>query len=93
MALSFKAQIDRELNEIFDKANRAVEKVSKSSWQVAVVATTPWKTGRARNGWRLNKGQISGLIPAMGMYAGNPSVPKSSFDSRKVSLMQIFNLD
>ena len=91
MALSFKAQIEQELNAIFKKANKAVEKVSKSSWQVAVTATRPWDTGRARNGWRLNTGRKSGLIPSMGAYSGNPGVPKFSFDIRKDSLIQIFN--
>ncbi len=89
MSLSFEREIKSEYGKIIERGNEAVIRVSKGMWRVAVDAT-PRDTGRAKNGWRLNTGQGSGLIPAMGKY-GIPKVPNFTFDFRKNPLIRLYN--
>ncbi len=88
-SLSFSKQIQQETDAIIQKGNKAVIKVSKGMWRVAV-DSTPRDTGRAKNGWRLNTGQGSGLIPAMGKY-GTPKVPNFTFDFKKEPVIRLYN--
>ncbi len=90
MALSFKKQIEQETKKIFEEASRAVEKVTKNAWRVAVTAT-PHDTYRAENGWKINKGRNVGLVPAIGQYPGTPSTPTFTYDISKDGMIQIYN--
>lgn len=88
-SLSFTKQIQDEAGAIIERGNKAVIKVAKGMWRVAVDAT-PRDTGRAKSGWRLNTGQGSGLVPSVGKYS-NPATPNFTFDFKKSPTIRLYN--
>ena len=88
-SLSFKQQLEKEADEIIDKANKVIEKVAVEAWSIAVY-WTPHDTYRAKNSWKLST-RNSGLIPAMGKYPTNPKIPKLTFDLRKNKFFNLYN--
>jgi hypothetical protein len=81
------------------KVNKVISKSAIGAWRMAVTSTpkppSPAKqkykrTGRLRNAWKLRTRKY-GLIPAMGVYKGDPNTPHFNFNILKDKYFVIFN--
>ncbi len=101
--VNFKRELEREYGVAVRKINQVISKTGIDAWRVAVNETPAppspagqeyQRTGRLRNGWKINTGSGAGtgLTPAIGSYVGkDPKVPSFDFDIRKNHSFQIWN--